>query len=132
MERSTMPPGWARAVSAYEVSWSQGKSGSREETRSRVTLFGVPGGVVSAASNLVGVSLLVLRWKRRDHRVVVVDLAHLGGAARRAEVVEEVDVGVVVLLPLPRGVVLVVDRLHRAHRFAGTAVDTLVGVDVEH
>ena len=32
-ERSTMPSGWARACSAYGVSWSQGKSGSRAETR---------------------------------------------------------------------------------------------------
>ena len=42
------------------------------------------------------------------------------------------DVGVVVVLPLLRGVVLVEDRLDRADRLAGTAVDALVGVDVEH
>src|SRR5699024_87515 len=47
-------------------------------------------------------------------------------------VVEEVDVGLVVLGPLLGGVVLVVDRLDGAHRLAGTAVDALVGLDVQH
>src|SRR4051794_18047610 len=77
-------------------------------------------------------SLLVLRGQGGDHRVVLVDHAHLGRATGRAEVVEEVDVGVVVVLPLLRGVVLVEDRLDGAHRLAGAAVDALVGVDVEH
>jgi hypothetical protein len=64
--------------------------------------------------------------------VVLVDHAHLGRATGRAEVVEEVDVRGVVVLPLLRGVVLVEDRLHRADRLACTAVDALVRVDVEH
>jgi hypothetical protein len=64
--------------------------------------------------------------------VVLLDHTELGGAARGTQVVEEVDVGVVVVLPLLRGVVLVEDRLHRADRLARTAVDTLIRVDVEH
>src|SRR6185295_2980675 len=65
-------------------------------------------------------------------RVVLVDLADLGRAARRPEVVEELDVRLVVVLPLLRDVVLVEDRLDGADRFARTAVDALVGMDVEH
>src|SRR5690606_14483271 len=66
-----------------------------------------------------------------DDRVVLVDHAYLGGAAGRAHIVEELDVGLVVVLPLVRKVVFVVDRLDGAHRLARTAVDALVGVDVE-
>src|SRR5687768_7910026 len=107
MERSTMPPGCARARSAWPVSRSQGKSPSREETRP------------PPSGSLSGSLVVLLRRQSSDERVVLVDLAHLRGTTGRAEVVEEVDVGVVVLLPLLRRVVLVEDRLDRAHRFAG-------------
>src|SRR3712207_295770 len=60
------------------------------------------------------------------------DLAGLRRAPGAAQVGEELHVGVVEVLPLVRDVVLVVDGLHRADRLAGTAVDALVGVDVEH
>jgi len=63
--------------------------------------------------------------------VVLGDHAELGGPTRAAEVVEELDVGLVVLRPLLGDVVLVVDRLDGADRLACTAVDALVGVDVE-
>ena len=59
-------------------------------------------------------------------------LPSLDGTAGRAEVVEELDVRLVVVLPLLGHVVLVEDRLDRADRLAGAAVDALVGVDVEH
>jgi hypothetical protein len=39
---------------------------------------------------------------------------------------------VVVLTPLARKVVLVVDRLYRAHWLASTAVHALIRVDVKH
>src|SRR6266498_5207325 len=64
--------------------------------------------------------------------MVLVDLADLRGAARGADVVEEVDVRGVVVLPLLRDVVLVEDRLNRADRLARPAVHALVRVDVEH
>ena len=115
-----MPSGCARAFSAAGASWSQGKSGSPDRTPTR------------RVRRVESVTPAVLRRQGRDQRVVLVDHTHLGGAAGRAEVVEEVDVGVVVVLPLLRGVVLVEDRLDRAHRLAGAAVDALVGVDVEH
>src|SRR5699024_5514491 len=73
-----------------------------------------------------------LRREGFDDRVVLVDHAHLRGAAGRPEIVEELDVGPVVLGPLVRGVVLVVDRLDGADGFAGAAVHAFVGLDVEH
>src|SRR5690606_16022124 len=77
-------------------------------------------------------SFLVLGRERGDERMVLVDLTQTGGTAGGTEIVEEVHVGVVVLLPLLGGVVLVEDRLDRADRLARTAVDALVGVDVQH
>src|SRR5206468_7259620 len=47
-------------------------------------------------------------------------------------VLEELLVQLDEVLPLLRSFVLGEDRLHRAHRLAGAAVDALVGVDVEH
>src|SRR5262249_3975404 len=49
----------------------------------------------------------LLRRQRGDHRVVLGDDAELGRAARRPEVVEELDVGLVVVGPLLGDVVLV-------------------------
>ena len=43
-DRSTIPSGCARAVAAYDVSWSQGKSGSRAETAARGGLDARPTG----------------------------------------------------------------------------------------
>src|SRR5579859_7618388 len=45
---------------------------------------------------------------------------------------EELHVGLVEVLPLVGYVVLVEDRLDRAHRLTGAAVHALVRVDVEH
>src|SRR3954452_12339405 len=121
MDRSTIPSEWRRARSAYVARWSQGKSGSLPETSPGITMC-------------APVRSLRLRlWGQRlDQRVGLVDLAHLGRASGRAQVVEEVHIRVVVLLPLLRRVVLVVDGLHRAAQPVRTAVDALVGVDVEH
>src|SRR5215213_2167509 len=117
-----MPPGCARARSPYAVRWSHGKSGSLLET-----------GSGRDPIKPRGRSLVVLlRRELGDDRVVLVDLAHLGGTTGRAEVIEELDVRLVVVLPLLRGVVLVEDRLDGADRLAGAAVHALVGVDVEH
>src|SRR5438876_16052 len=64
--------------------------------------------------------------------MVALDLADLAGAARRADLLEEVDVDLVVVLPLVRDVVLIEDRLDRAHRLARAAVDAFIRMDVEH
>src|SRR5690625_7809115 len=101
-----MPPGWAAARSRAPVRLSQGKLGSASPN--------------SATSGL--------RGQGGHQRVVPVDDAHLRRTAGGAEVVEEVDIGVVVLRPLLRDVVLVVDRLDRAHGLAGPAVDALLGL----
>src|SRR5689334_14427885 len=110
-----MPPGTALARSLWGASESQGKSGrTREVTR------GPPRSLVVRLRGQVG-----------DDRVVLVDDAELRRAPGAAEVVEELDVRLVVVGPLLGDVVLVVDRLHRADRLARTAVDALVGVDVQ-
>src|SRR5262249_10200943 len=69
-------------------------------------------------------ALLHGRVRRRD-RVVVGDLAHLGRATGRAEVLEELDVHPVEVLELVRKVVLVEDRLDRADRLTSAAVHAL-------
>src|SRR3954471_7302883 len=120
MDRSTTPSGGAAARARAPASASQGKSGSCRERASWALVRGRPS------------VLVALRRQRRDQRVVLADLAGLRRAARTAEVGEELDVGVVEVLPLVRDVVLVVDGLHRADRLAGAAVHALVGVDVEH
>src|SRR4051812_10742910 len=134
-DRSTIPSGCDRACAAYVARWSQGKSGSVCDTRRDAERADHPvrGAGAGPSDGVLRVpSLLVLRREGADQRVVLVDHAHLGGAARGTEVGEEVDVRGVVVLPLRGGVVLVEDRLDRAHRLAGAAVDALVGVDVEH
>src|SRR5450759_1931632 len=75
---------------------------------------------------------LALRGQCGDDRVVVVDDTQLGRATRRTQLVEEGRVDVEVLGVLGRHVVLVVDRLDRAHRLAGATVDALLRMDVQH
>src|SRR5699024_3410034 len=58
--------------------------------------------------------------------------AGLGGTARRAELIEELDVGHGVALPLVGDIVFVEDGLDRADGLTRTAVHALVGLDVEH
>src|SRR3954451_15540423 len=97
-DRSTMPSGCARARSAAGARRSQGKSGSRPE-------------LMGSFSVLVDEASVDVRRECSDDRVVLVDLADLGRPTGRAEVVEELDVGLVVVLPLLGRVVLVEDRL---------------------
>src|SRR6266571_5613230 len=56
----------------------------------------------------------------------------LGGRLDARVVLEELLVDLRVLLPLSRQLVVDEDRLDGADGFAGSAVDTLVRVDVEH
>jgi hypothetical protein len=63
--------------------------------------------------------------------VILVGVAKFGGTARGAEIVKELYVGLVVLGPLLGGVIFVINRLDRTYWFTGTAIHTLVGVDVE-
>src|SRR5260370_2778167 len=75
--------------------------------------------------------LRALRWQCGNEGVVPVDLADLGRPAGRSELIEELDVHLVEVLPLLRDIVLVVDGLYRANRLTRTTVDALVRVDVK-
>ena len=110
-----MPSGWAAAAALAPRACPRGSPGARAAKRRRR----------AHSSCSCGGSAAI-------ERVVPLDQPELGGAAGRAEIVEELDVGRVVVLPLLGGVVLVEDRLDRADRLTGTAVDAFVGVDVQH
>src|SRR5680860_280395 len=105
------------ARSLYGASESHGKSGRLS--------------IVGCRAVLSALLLVLLRRQRHDQGVVLRDLAELGGATGASQVVEELDVGLVEVLPLLRCVVLVEDGLDRADRLAGATVDALVRVNVE-
>ena len=63
--------------------------------------------------------------------MVLMDYSGLRSATGGTDVIKEFHVGLVVVRPLFRHVVLVEDGFHRAHRLARTTVDALVGVDIE-
>src|SRR6185312_3796636 len=120
-------PEWA-AASGRRASRPTGRrcrprAPARAPRRVRANPTGSRGGRTTSAG---------LGRQRRDERVVLGDDADLGSAAGGSEVVEELDIRLVVVGPLRRGVVLVEDRLDRADRLARAAVHTLVGVDVQH
>jgi uncharacterized membrane protein YGL010W len=58
--------------------------------------------------------------------------ADLGSASRGSNLGEEVDVCLVVLAPLARKIVFVVDSLNRANWLTSTTVHALIRVDVKH
>ena len=64
--------------------------------------------------------------------MVVVDLAKLGSTAGRTDFAKEFDVGLVVVRPLRRQIVFVIDSFDRANRLTGTTVDAFVWVNVKH
>src|SRR6478735_1996616 len=92
-----------------------------------------PPPTMTTSTSVVGASVMALslRGQGGDEGVVLREDARLGGAAGRADVVEELDVGRVVVLPLVGQVVLVVDGLDGTLRLARTAVHALVRVDVQ-
>ena len=127
-QRGVLQPDELDALERLETQLRHEGAGRRDPLRPEEGLTATAPGRIAAQASLVvldGRQLL-------DPRRVVLDLADLRRAARGAELVEVVDVGLGVVAPLVRQVVLVEDRLDRAHRLAGAAVDALVGVDVEH
>jgi hypothetical protein len=64
--------------------------------------------------------------------VVSRDRSDFGSTARGTNLREEVNVRFVVLAPLARQVILVVDGFHWTNGLASTAVNTLIRVDVKH
>src|SRR5690625_3931912 len=141
MAASTMPSGCSAARAFASMRRSHGKSGNRRDTarcNSPASMLAPIGAEKITPPHPTGGaalsrrSFLVLRGQRDDHRVILVDLPHLRGTPGRAEIVEEVDVRRIVVLPLVGRVVFVEDRLDGTHRLAGAAVDAFVRVDVQH
>src|SRR5215218_10245974 len=85
----------------------------------------------AASVPVVSAMRLGLQGQRGDERVVEVEHAGLRGTARRADLVEELDVRLVVVSPHVGEVVFVVDGLDWADRLARAAIDALVWMDVE-
>src|SRR5690625_142118 len=63
--------------------------------------------------------------------MVLFNQAQFRRATRRAEVVKELHVRGVVLLPFVWDIVLVVNRFYRAHWLTSTAVDAFIGVNIK-
>jgi hypothetical protein len=64
--------------------------------------------------------------------VVSRDWSDLGRSAWRSDLGEKVNVGLVVLAPLAREVVFVIDRFYWANRLTGPTVHALIRMDVKH
>jgi hypothetical protein len=60
------------------------------------------------------------------------DWSNFGSSSWGSNLGEKVNVRLVVLTPLTRQIVFVVNSLYRANRLASTAVHTLIRVDVKH
>ncbi len=90
---------------------------------------GCPGG--AWPTNPPGRSDVRAAGQGGDQRVIAADPAGPGRAAGRAKLGEELGVDLLVPGELGGQVVLVVDRLDRAGRLAGTAVHAFVRVDIE-
>ncbi len=73
-----------------------------------------------------------LRRQGRHYWVIPSDGTDLGCSARRADFLEKVHIDGVVIAPLLWNIVLVVDGLYWADWLAGSAINTLIRVDVEH
>src|ERR1700756_2953264 len=116
-----MPSGWLRARAETSASVSHGNTGNDADTLRRF-------------SPVVSVRLSALTLGRQIlHRLrIVLGHADLRCAPGRPEFLEKVGVDLRVMAPLIGDVVLVVNGLDRAYRLPWGAVDTLVGVDVQH
>jgi hypothetical protein len=64
--------------------------------------------------------------------VVTFNRSYLCGTAGGPNFVEEFNIGFVIISPLLRKVILVIDRFNRTHRLTGATVHTFIGMNVEH
>jgi len=64
--------------------------------------------------------------------VVAVNQPNLRGTTWRTDGFKKFDVGLVIVRPLGRQVILVINRLNRANGLASATVNTLVRVNVKH
>ena len=77
-------------------------------------------------------SLLASLRQCRNHGMIRIGGSNLARSTWGANRLEEDGVYFTVLLPLTRDVVFIIDRLHRTDRLTGAAIDTFIGLDVEH
>jgi adenine deaminase len=75
---------------------------------------------------------LTLRGESGYQRVVSSNGSYLCSSSGGANFVKEINVHLVVIAPLGRSVILVVDGFYWANWLTGTAINALVRVDVEH
>ena len=73
-----------------------------------------------------------MRRQGSNNWVIACYWTDLGSTTRRTNLIEEVDVDLVVVAPLPWKVILVVDGFDWTDWLASTAIHTLVRVNVEH
>jgi adenine deaminase len=64
--------------------------------------------------------------------VIAFNRTHLGSTARRTYCVKEFNVGLVVISPLSRKVIFVVDSFYRTDWLTCTTVNALIRVNVKH
>jgi hypothetical protein len=77
-------------------------------------------------------SLFALRWQGSHNWVIASDWANLCSSTWGANLIEEVNIYLVVVAPLTRNIVLVVNGLDWANWLTRTAVNALIRMDVEH
>lgn len=107
------------------------------QQNSRSTHLDVPLLVASAGpagptESLAGSVVVLLWWHGGQERGVKLLGAQLRRSAWRSEVSEELGICGRVILPLLRDVIFIEDGFHRTYWFAGSAIHTLVRLDVEH
>jgi hypothetical protein len=64
--------------------------------------------------------------------VITFNGAYLCGTARRANLIEKFNIGFVIISPLLRQVIFVIDCFNWAYWLTGTTVHTLIRMNVEH
>jgi len=77
-------------------------------------------------------SLLASLRQCRNHGMIRIGGSNLARSTWGPNCLEEGGVYFTVLLPLTRDIVFIIDRLHRTDRLTGAAIDTFIGLDVEH
>jgi hypothetical protein len=77
-------------------------------------------------------TLFALRRQSSDDWVVSRNRSDFGSTARGTDLGEKVNVRFVILTPLTRQVIFVVNGFHWANWFASTTIHTFIWVDIEH
>ena len=67
-----------------------------------------------------------------NHGMIGIDSSNLAGTARRSDRLEEDRIYLAILLPLTWNIIFVIDSLYGTDGLTGAAIDTFIGLDVEH